>query len=130
MMRKNIEKCSPKYALVSDCGYHFGTIFVNLSYGSAFCLRPVFRNLWGVPPWTDLGLPCGTLGPSFWIFWKIPLALFCKSQRFQSNKWHQPHLQKNSTYSKKLYRQSTQTNYFNFCCLTTPRMSEAPGLKK
>ena len=42
-----------------------------LSWGNAFVLLPVFRNLWGVPAWTDLGLPCGTLGPMFLTVWKI-----------------------------------------------------------
>ena len=34
-------------------------------------LRPVFRNLWGVPVWTEFDLPWGTLGPMFSTFRKI-----------------------------------------------------------
>ena len=68
----------------------FWTICVAVSRGGAFYSRPVFRNLWGVPPWTDLGLPWDTLGPILSTCWKISGSRFApKIQRFQSNECHQ-----------------------------------------
>ena len=63
IMRKNIETYYPKYSKLSDFGSHFGTNCLADSRCGAFCLRPVFQNLWAVPPWTDFGRPRGTLGP-------------------------------------------------------------------
>ena len=36
---------------------------------AAFVLKPLGGC--GVPPWTDVGLPCGTLGLFFLTCWKI-----------------------------------------------------------
>ena len=57
VMRKNIENDSPKYTNLSDLGSHFGTICVIICGPGAFFSKPVVRNLQGVPPWTDFGLP-------------------------------------------------------------------------
>ena len=62
MMRENIETYYPNYAKLSDFGSHLRAHCVTDSRCCAFCLRPAFRNLWGVPSWTDFGIPCGTLG--------------------------------------------------------------------
>ena len=56
MIRTNIGKYYPKYAKLSDVGSHLGAICLNLSWGIAlFILRPIFRTLSVVPPWTDFG---------------------------------------------------------------------------
>ena len=53
---ENTEHYYQTYANLSDIGSHFGTSCLKLYWGSAFCLRRVFRTLWGVPPWTDVDL--------------------------------------------------------------------------
>ena len=68
MIRKNCDKCDPNWAEPSDSRSHLGAIRSIVSSCGAFFFQPVFRTLWGVPPWTDLGLRCGTLGPIFSIF--------------------------------------------------------------
>ena len=65
---KNFEKCHPKYAKLSDAGSHLGASCFAVSSGGACFLRPVFRTLWGGTPWTDFGIPWGTLGSMFLTF--------------------------------------------------------------
>ena len=60
MMRENIEKYHQQYRQPCDLGSHVGAICMIVSRGGAFFLRPVFRNLWGVPLdqfWPPLGHP-------------------------------------------------------------------------
>ena len=71
MMRKNIGQDYQKYAKVADVGSHLGASCVVDSRASVFVSRPIFRNLLGVPPWTDFGLPWGTLRPTLLTFCKI-----------------------------------------------------------
>ena len=71
MMRENIEKYRQKYRQPCDLGSHFGACCMIVSRGGALFLRPVFRNLWGVPPWTNFGLPWGILGPILSISCKL-----------------------------------------------------------
>ena len=56
MTWNNIDKYYPQYAKLSDLGSYFGVSCLNLSSSSAFVLRPIFRNLCGVPAWTNLDL--------------------------------------------------------------------------
>ena len=85
----------------------------------------------GVPPWTDVGLPCGTLGLFFLTCWKIEWASLLPNPKIPGQKWHHPHLQKNKQGFKQILR-TTNSNktcvYFG--CFIKPRKSEAPGLKK
>ena len=73
-MRGDIEKYYQTYAKSYDLGSHFGPSCVIDSRGGAFFSRPVFRNLWGVPPWTDFGIPWDTLDPILSLVWKIVIA--------------------------------------------------------
>ena len=63
--RKTLNNNDPKYTKLSYCGSHFGICFLRVSDSCAFCLWPVFRNLWGgtpldrfwhqlEPPWSNL----------------------------------------------------------------------------
>ena len=78
MIRKIIPEYYPKYTKFSSVGSHFGASCLNLSRCGAFCLRSVFRNLWG---WTDFGLPCGTLGPMFSTCWQSLGANLLKNSK-------------------------------------------------
>ena len=52
MMRKHIETYYIKYAELSDIS---ASCLIDF-WGSTFWGRPVFRNLWRDPPWTDVDL--------------------------------------------------------------------------
>ena len=57
LMRKSIENITPQIRKT----FRFGALILKpvawfCSRGSAFYFRLVFWTLWGVPPWTDLGL--------------------------------------------------------------------------
>ena len=71
MMQKDIEKGHPKYTKVFDLGSRFGASCLKCSRCGALFLQPVFRKLWGVPPWTDFGIPRSTLGPIYLTVWKV-----------------------------------------------------------
>ena len=95
MIRGSIEKYHPTYANLSDLGGPLGASSLQDSCGSAFFLRPVFQNLWGRGPHGSmLASPraplvrCSSLK-------KNEKQTCSKIQRFQINKWHQPHLQNN-----------------------------------
>ena len=83
MMRKNIERYHRKDRQPCDLGSHFGTSSMADSRPGAFFLRPVFRNLWGVPPWTNFGLPWGILGPMLSISCKISGAKLVQNSKIQ-----------------------------------------------
>ena len=55
------------------------------SSGSASFARPVFRNLWGVPPWTDSAFSWGTLGFDFVDFLEDSDGKFAPNIKKQSN---------------------------------------------
>ena len=103
MMRKNIKKYCPKYNKLSDVGSHFRANCLADSHCSAFILRPVFRNLWG----GALNRFWPPLGHTWFDFVDFledsnnTNTFVTKKQRFQSNKWHQPHLKKNKQGFKK-----------------------------
>ena len=127
---KNIENYHPKYANISDFGFHFGASCMADSRGGAFFSRPVFRNLWGVPPWTDVGLPWGTLAPILSSFWKMLLANLLQTSKIPGQQMAP------TTPSRKQVGIQTNTDnlstqiLFYFCYLTKPRKSEAPDLKQ
>ena len=86
MMWENIDKDHQKDRQPCNLGSHFGASCMADSRPGAFFLQPVFRNLWGGPPWTYFGLPWGILGPNLSISCKISRAKLVQNQRFQSNK--------------------------------------------
>ena len=81
MMRKNIENDHQQYRQPCDLGSHIGACCMILSRCGAFVLRPVFRNLWGVPPWTNFDLPLGILGPILSISCKISVAKLVQNSK-------------------------------------------------
>ena len=131
---ENIKTYHHEYNKLSDAGYHFGTSCLKSSSSGAYCLRPVFRNLWGVLPWADLGLPWDTIGliltcrqnlrVNIIQISKIPKQHYDRSEKKNTN-----HTLKNSSQhsNKNTHNQSKQI-CFHFRCLTKPRKSEAPGL--
>ena len=83
---------------------------------------PLWRLVFGTSggyPWTDFGLPWGTLGP-----------ICSKFQRLQDNKWHQPHLQTNKQEFKKTIPITNPNKSFLTLLFTKPRKSDVPSLKK
>ena len=102
MMGKNMKN---KYSKLSDLGSHVGASRLKLPRCGAICLRPVFRNLWGVPlgggtpldrfwyplghPWADVVHFLEELRSNFAPNVKDSRAEF----RYFVNIWHRPHLQ-------------------------------------
>ena len=80
-MRKSIENQSPKYIKFSDLGCHCETICVMVCGPGAFLFGTCFRNLWGIPPSTDFGLPGGTLGPILLTFWESLEAVLLQNSK-------------------------------------------------
>ena len=92
MMRKKIETYYPNYANISNSGSSFGRSCLNLSRSSAFFNDLFFgtsrRYPLGPIP-ASPGAPCSISS----TFGKISGAKSSSQiERFQSNKWHQPHL--------------------------------------
>jgi hypothetical protein len=81
MMRENIGKYHQKDRQPYDLGSHFGASCMADSRPGAFFLRPVFRNLWGVPPWTNFGLPWVILDPTLSISCKISRAKLVQNSK-------------------------------------------------
>ena len=128
---------SNKYAKLSDAGSHFGPSYLIDCRCGTFSLQPVFRNLWGVRPWTNVGIPWDTLGPMFYTCLQEFTRKFAPMSKIPEQ--HVDTSQTNGTNcsfkkaSKDLkhynHNQSKQILFY-FCCLTRPRKSEAPGLSK
>ena len=88
-------KCYPTYAKCSDVGSHFGAICLPLSRcGRLFC-----DLFFGTSGRTSLGpivaSPAAPLVQFGLLFERLQEQTRSKIQRFQSNKWHHPPLQKN-----------------------------------
>ena len=112
--------------------FPFWSQLLELSWGSAFCLRPVLGNLWGVPHWTDFGWRgprLRPLGPIFLTFWKIQAAIV-----FQNSKIAEQQMapttpsNKQARIKKHFADKHAKPLFVYFCCLTKPRKSKAPGL--
>ena len=123
-------KMSPNYAKKSDVGSPFGASCLNLSRSSAFVLILVFRNLQGVPPWTDFGLPCGTLGPILLTCWKNLTAALLQTSKIPEQQIAPTTLPKKQARTRKTFtdNQSKQIMFY-VCWLTKPRKPEVPCLK-
>ena len=85
--------------------------------------------LGGYPLGPMLASPAAPLVRFSWLFGRCQEQVSSKNQRFQSNKWYQPHLTKNEQGLKiTLPIIYLKRNNLLLCCFTKPRKSIAPGL--
>ena len=113
-MRNEIEHNYQTYANISDFGFCVGAVCLPLSRCDAF-FRDLFFGTSGVLPWTDLGLPWGTLGQILSTLWKMLVANVLRNSKIPEQ-----HMSpttpstKNKQEFKALYRQSIQTSHLLF----------------
>ena len=121
IMWKHLERYL-KYFKLPDVGTHLGVSCMAFSSGSASFSRPTFRNLWGVPPWTDSGLPWCTLGPILSILLQDIRSKFApifKGSRTTNCTNHT--FNKNKQWFKKFDQWPIKANICYVCRLTKPR---------
>ena len=122
---RTTSKKYPKYPKCSDLCFHFGASCLRFSWASAFYSRPVFRNLWeGGEPldrfWPPLGHPRSN-------FVDLVAPTFKDSRATDGTN----HTFKNQTKIQKHFTDNKSKQIFvDFCCLTKPHKSKAPGLKE
>ena len=86
MRTKKNENDYPKYTTLSDFGSHVGACCLIGSRCGAFCLRSVFRNLWGGDPLGPISASSGApLVRCSCLFGRIEQQICSKYQRFQSS---------------------------------------------
>ena len=121
-MRTNIEKCYPKYAIVSNCGSHVGAICLP-------CAAPLLGDLVFE---TSAGDPLDRFQPSWGHSWSDfldfqhnlgpNLVQMSKESRAASR-----YFKKTKKQHKPTHNQSKK-NRTSCVCLSNPRKFETPGL--
>ena len=97
-----------------------------------FCCNLFFGTSGGYPLGPILASSAARLVGLSWPFGRFQELICSEFQRFQGNKWHQPHLQQKQARIQKTKHTGNQSKQiiFYFFGLTKPRKSEAPGLEK